>query len=167
MIPVRVSGIAWDEKGKQPVVLLQEIEGNRVLPIWIGPFEANAIGAVIEGRKFQRPLTHDLILLLLERLKTRISRVVITDLRDTTFFANIYLDAGNGPVAIDARPSDCIALALRARSPIFVADQVFETSGKADVKVRGDKTPEEKAEDLRRYLEGLNPEDFGKWNPEE
>jgi hypothetical protein len=167
MIPVRVAGLTKDEKTGQPVVLLQEIEGERVLPIWIGEPEGRAIALEMAGRRYQRPLTHDLIVNMLESLHARVSRVVICDLKETTFFANLYLDAGSGPIAIDARPSDSIALALRARAPIFVADQVFQSSARSDIRIRGEKTPEEKAEDLRRYLEGLNPEDFGKWNPEE
>lgn len=167
MIPVRVGGLAVDEKSKSPVVLLQEIEGNRVLPIWIGQAEAYAIQIELAGRKYQRPLTHDLIVTLLEGVKARVSRVVVTDLKETTFFATIYLETGNGAVSVDARPSDSIAIALRARAPIFVMDKVFDQSVQKNVIVRDEKSPEEKAEDLRRYLEGLNPEDFGKWNPEE
>jgi hypothetical protein len=167
MIPVRVAGLTKDEKSGQPVVVLQEIEGERMLPIWIGEPEGRAIALELAGRRYQRPLTHDLIANLLEGLHARVSRVVICDLKETTFFANVHLDAGGGSLAIDARPSDAIALALRARAPIFVADQVFAASARTDIRVRGEKTPEEKAEDLRRYLENLNPEDFGRWNPEE
>ena len=168
MIPVRVGGLALDERSNGPVVLLQEIEGERVLPIWIGPMEANAIQMELAGKKYQRPLTHDLIVSILDSLKARVSRVVISDLRETTFFASIILDAGNGAVSIDARPSDSIAVALRTRAPIFVVDRVFEESARKDLVIpKGEKSPEEKAEDLRRYLEGLNPEDFGKWNPED
>ena len=167
MIPVRVAALHKDDKTGQPVVLLQEIEGDRVLPIWIGEPEGRAIALEMAGRRYQRPLTHDLIHSMLESFHARISRVVICDLKETTFFANLYVDGGNGPATIDARPSDCIALALRARAPIFVVDRVFEVSARADITIRTEKTPEEKAEDLRRYLESLDPEDFGKWNPEE
>jgi len=171
MIPVRVGGLAFDERSKSPVVLLQEIEGNRVLPIWIGQTEAHAIQMELQGKKYQRPLTHDLLMKLVGILNGKISRVVITDLKDTTFFASIYLDAGNGPVPVDARPSDSIAIALRARVPIFVVDRVLEQSAQPapskESAPDGQKSPEEKAEELRRYLEEMNPEDFGKWNPED
>src|SRR6185503_12969204 len=92
MIPVRVGGLAIDERSKSPVVILQEIEGERVLPIWIGPTEATAIHMELAGKRYQRPLTHDLVVTIIESLKAKVSRVVITDLKDTTFFANIYLD---------------------------------------------------------------------------
>ena len=116
MIPVRVGGLAIDERTKSPVVLLQEIEGTRVLPIWIGPMEASAIHMELLGKKYQRPLTHDLMINIMEGLNAKVSRVVITDLKDSTFFANIYVDGGSGAVAIDARPSDSIAIALRSRA---------------------------------------------------
>jgi hypothetical protein len=105
---------------------------------------------------------------MVETLKAKISRVVITDLKDTTFFANIYIDGGHGAVPVDARPSDSIAIALRSRVPIFVVDQVFEKSSQTPKESSAsEKSPEEKAEELRRYLEEMNPEDFGKWNPED
>ena len=168
MIPVRVGGLAIDERTKNPVVLLQEIEGNRVLPIWIGPMEASAIHSELMGKKYQRPLTHDLLVTIIESLRGKISRVVITDLKDSTFFASIYLDAGSGAVAIDARPSDSIAIALRSHAPIFIIDKLFEKSAAENIAPpKTERTAEEKAEELRRYLEGLNPEDFGKFNPEE
>ena len=168
MIPVRVGGLAIDERTKNPVVLLQEIEGNRVLPIWIGPMEASAIHSELMGKKYQRPLTHDLLVTIIDSLKGKISRVVITDLKDSTFFASIYLDAGAGAVPIDARPSDSIAIALRSHAPIFIVDKLFEKS--MEPQAMGsppEKSPEEKAEDLRHFLEELRPEDFGKWNPED
>ena len=168
MIPVRVGGLAIDERTKSPVVLLQEIEGNRVLPIWIGPMEASAIHMELLGKKYQRPLTHDLMINILEGLSARVSRVVITDLKESTFFANIYIDGGSGAVAVDARPSDSIAIALRSRAPIFIVEKLFEKSAQENISApKTERTPEEKAEELRRYLEGLNPEDFGKFNPEE
>lgn len=169
MIPVRVGGLAIDERTKNPVVLLQEIEGTRVLPIWIGPMEAGAIQSELVGKKFQRPLTHDLLASVIEGLNGKVSRVVITDLKDSTFFASIYLDAGGNAVAIDARPSDSIALALRSRAPIFIMDKLFEKTIDAPATETGapEKSPEEKAEDLRHFLEELRPEDFGKWDPED
>ncbi len=169
LIPVRVGGLAIDERTKSPVVLLQEIEGARVLPIWIGPMEASAIHSELTGKKFQRPLTHDLLLSIIEGLHGKVSRVVITDLKESTFFASIYLDGGHGPVSVDARPSDSIAVALRSRAPIFIMDSLFEKSTQtAAPELPAEKSPEEKAEELRRYLEGLHPEDFGsQWKTED
>jgi uncharacterized protein len=167
MIPVRVGGLAIDERTKSPVVLLQEIEGSRVLPIWIGPMEASAIHMELLGKKYQRPLTHDLVISIIEGLKAKVSRVVISDLKESTFFANIYLDGGSGAISIDARPSDSIAIALRSRAPIFIVDKLFEKSAESVQAAPTEKSAEEKAEDLRRYLESLDPEDFGKWNPED
>jgi uncharacterized protein len=168
MIPVRVGGLAIDERTKSPVVLLQEIEGNRILPIWIGSAEANAIHTELVGKKFPRPLTHDLMISIFEAVNLKVSRVVITDLKESTFYANIYVDGGSGAVPVDARPSDSIAIALRSRAPIFIVDKLFDKSLQENLAVpKTEKSPEEKAEELRRYLEGLNPEDFGKFNPEE
>jgi uncharacterized protein len=169
MIPVRVGGLAIDERTKSPVVLLQEIEGPRVLPIWIGPMEASAIHSELTGKKFQRPLTHDLLLSIIEGLRGKVSRVVISDLKESTFFAHIYLEGGHGPVSVDARPSDSIAVALRSRAPIFILDSLFEKSTQTPgPDMPAEKSPEEKAEELRRYLEGLHPEDFGsQWKAED
>jgi bifunctional DNase/RNase len=169
MIPVRVGGLAIDERTKSPVVLLQEIEGPRVLPIWIGPMEASAIHSELTGKKFQRPLTHDLLLSIIEGLHGKVSRVVISDLKESTFFAHIYLEGGHGPVSVDARPSDSIAVALRSRAPIFILDSLFEKSAQTPgPEAPVEKSPEEKAEELRRYLEGLHPEDFGsQWKTED
>jgi bifunctional DNase/RNase len=130
--------------------------------------EASAIHSELMGKKYQRPLTHDLLVTIIDSLKGKISRVVITDLKDSTFFASIYLDAGAGAVAIDARPSDSIAIALRSHAPIFIVDKLFEKS--MEPQAMGsppEKSPEEKAEELRHFLEELRPEDFGKWNPED
>jgi bifunctional DNase/RNase len=169
MIPVRVGGLAIDERTKSPVVLLQEIEGPRVLPIWIGPMEASAIHSELTGKKFQRPLTHDLLLAVIEGLHGKVSRVVISDLKESTFFAHIFLDGGHGPVSVDARPSDSIAVALRSRAPIFIVDSLFDKSTQTTgPDSPAEKSPEEKAEELRRYLEGLHPEDFGsQWKAED
>jgi bifunctional DNase/RNase len=170
MIPVRVGGLAIDERTKSPVVLLQEIEGPRVLPIWIGPMEAGAIHSEITGKKFQRPLTHDLFVTVVEGLRGKVSRVVITDLKESTFFANIYLEGVQGTISVDARPSDSIAIALRSRAPIFIIDSLFEKSAQpaGAEEPPAEKSPEEKAEELRRYLEHLRPEDFGgQWKSED
>jgi bifunctional DNase/RNase len=170
LIPVRVSGLAIDDRTKSPVVLLQAIEGPRVLPIWIGPMEAGAIHSEITGKKYQRPLTHDLFVSVVEGLRGKVSRVVITDLRESTFFANIFLDGGQGAISVDARPSDSIAIALRSHAPIFIMDFLFDKSAQTAVgeEPQVEKSPEAKAEELRRYLEELRPEDFGgQWKSED
>ena len=165
MIQVKVSGLIVDDASKSPVVILQEVEGERYLPIWIGPFEAQAIANEIQGKKFPRPLTHDLLFTAIGSLKAQVNRIVISDLREKTFYASIILERAGEVMSLDARPSDSIALAVRAAAPIFVAEKVFE--GEATARPPGlsdEPTEEEKAEELRRRLEGLDPEDFGKFS---
>ena len=165
MIEVQVSGLAIDDKTKSPVVILQEVDGKRILPIWIGQNEANAIALEMTGQKFQRPLTHDLLITVIKGLRASIVKVLISELKENTFFATIVLQADTELVAVDARPSDSIALALRAKSPIFVSEKLFD--GGPGEKVEREQvrplTEEEQAEDLRRYLEKLNPEDLGRF----
>jgi bifunctional DNase/RNase len=169
VIEVNVGGLAYDEKTKSHVVLLRELNGNRVLPIWIGPAEASAIALEIAGKKFQRPLTHDLLATIVKGLKATVSKIIISDLRDNTFYANIVLERekDNEIVNVDARPSDSIALALRTHSPIYLSETLLE--GAKDIslfeKEEKEKTEEERAEELRKFLEDLDPEDFGKFIP--
>ncbi|UCF79374.1 MAG: bifunctional nuclease family protein [Candidatus Eiseniibacteriota bacterium] len=185
MIEVKVGGLTYDDNAKSPVVFLKERDGTRVLPIWIGPAEANAIALEMVGKKFQRPLTHDLMATIVRGLKAKVSRVVISDLRDNTFYASVVLEREKEKemLNVDARPSDGIALALRTRSPIFLADKLLEGArdlsslkeeekeqpaeeGKTKEKEKEkEKTEEERAEELRKFLEDLNPEDFGKLTP--
>ncbi len=156
MIEVTVSGLAMDGTTKTPMVLLKETHGDRWLPIWIGPAEANAIAIALEGSKIERPLTHDLMKSIIEGLKAKITKVEVTELKDNTFYAKIYLERDSSIVAIDARPSDSIALALRGRVSIYVAEEVMNSSS-----THLDPDDESKAEALRNYLQRLNPEDFG------
>jgi bifunctional DNase/RNase len=169
VIEVNVGGLAYDDKTKSHVVILRETGGTRVLPIWIGPAEASAIMLEIAGKKFQRPLTHDLMATIVKGLKATVSKIVISDLRDNTFYANIVLERekDNEIVNVDARPSDGIALALRTHSPIYLSETLLEnvkdiSFPKTEEK---EKTEEERAEELRKFLEDLNPEDFGKFTP--
>jgi bifunctional DNase/RNase len=165
MVQVRVSGLIVDDNSKSPVVILQEIEGERYLPIWIGPFEAQAIANEIQGKKFPRPLTHDLLVSTIGSLNGKVSRIVINDLRDKTFFASIIIERGEEVVSLDARPSDSIAIAVRTTAPIFVAEKILEGEGSSRPSSLGaEPTEEERAEDLRKRLEGLDPEDFGKFS---
>jgi bifunctional DNase/RNase len=179
VIEVKVGGVTYDDNAKSPVVVLRERDGTRILPIWIGPAEASAIAMEVMGKKFQRPLTHDLMATIVRGLKARVSKVVISDLRDNTFYASVVLEREKEKemVNVDARPSDGIALALRTQSPIFLSEELLEgakdlSSLRKDVEettgAEGEseeKTEEERAEELRKFLEELNPEDFGKFTP--
>lgn len=175
VVEVRVNGLILEHKSQQNIVILRESEGERILPIWIGPGEAQAIRRILSDETFPRPLTHDLCYLIAEGLKAKITKVVIADLRENTFFASIFLERESDVLSIDARPSDSIALALRAKAPIYVNETLLqpppreeaaaaegEAESEAETETR-ELTEEEKAEQLRRYLERLNPEDFGKF----
>jgi bifunctional DNase/RNase len=169
VIEVRVHGLILEQKTQQNIVILREIDGDRILPIWIGPAEAQAIRRFLAEEPFPRPLTHDLIQLVVEGLKARVSRVVIADLKESTFFASVLIERGGEVLSIDARPSDSIAVALRAKAPIFVNEELLqqppEASEEEEVPEAESRalSDEEKAEQLRRFLEKLNPEDFGKF----
>lgn len=173
VVEVRVNGLILEHKTQQNVVILKEAGGERILPIWIGPGEAHAIRRILSDEPFPRPLTHDLLVLLVEGLKARVSRVVISDLRESTFYATVMVQREGEVLSIDARPSDSIAVALRAKAPIFVNEELLqEPPRRGDEQGGGEGPPEdpppepteeEKAEQLRRFLEKLNPEDFGKF----
>ena len=160
VVEVKINGLAVDQQAKSHVVILKEKDGERVLPIWIGPAEAQAIARELAGQRFQRPLTHDLIALIVEGLKARVSRVVIADLKDNTFFAQLLVDRDGEVVVVDARPSDSLAVALRCGADIFVNEKLLSEPGEQD-----EPTPEQKAQELRNFLENLDPEDFGKYEP--
>lgn len=171
IVEARVHGLVVEPGSQQHVVVLRELDGVRVLPIWIGPGEALAIRRLIAGEPFPRPLTHDLLALVIEGLKARVTRVVITDLKDNTFFATLFVERDQSVLSIDARPSDTIALALRAKAPIFVNDALLQPPPGQEAAAEpaepeappAPQSDEERAEQLRRFLEKLNPEDFGKF----
>jgi uncharacterized protein len=169
VVEVRVNGLILEHKTQQNIVILREAEGQRILPIWIGPGEAQAIRRILSEEPFPRPLTHDLLVITLEGLKAKITRVVIADLRENTFFASVVVEHESQVLSIDARPSDSIALALRAKAPIYVNEKLLQPAPEEEAAATeegGESRPmtdEEKAEQLRRYLEKLNPEDFGKF----
>lgn len=177
MIEVKVTGLQYDEKAKSHVVFLSEVGGGRVLPIWIGPAEASAIGMELLGKKFQRPLTHDLMATIVRGLRATVTKVMISDLRENTFYANVVLEREKDHeiVNVDARPSDSIALALKTNAPIYLSEKILESAREAKVvkqvakedKAKGEeeKTEEERAEELRKFLEELDPGDFGKLSP--
>jgi len=134
LVEVRVRSLAVDPQGASPIVLLEELRGDRVMPIWVGVFEARAIAMEMEKVVPPRPLTHDLIKNILEGVNARVQNVVITELKENTFYARIAVSAGANRVMIDARPSDAIALALRVKAPIFVAKAVLESSPGLDLR---------------------------------
>ena len=158
MIEVRVEGILLDNVNNSPVVLLRERDGDRVLPIFIGPLEASAIAYALEKTKFPRPLTLDLMRLMVEGLQGRIRRVIITKIENETFFAEVVIEAGDRVVAVDARPSDSVGLALRAEAPIYIAEAVMEKAGQWITA-----EDEERLKDLREKMRTVNPEDFGNY----
>jgi uncharacterized protein len=141
-----------------PIILLRDRDGQRVLPIWVGASEANAIALQIENITTPRPMTHDLLRNVIHDLKAEIRKVVVSDLKDNTFYALIHLEVNGEPLAVDARPSDAIALALRARAPIFVEDRVIDNAKTNDF--APDKAD---AERLQKWLESLDPDEMGKY----
>ena len=157
-IEMTIKGLMIDPITNMPIVILKDKAGDRVLPIWVGVFEANAIALQIENISTPRPMTHDLIKNILSEIEADVQRIVVSDLRDNTFYAMIYLDRDGETIAIDARPSDAIALALRTRSPIFVEDSVVESAKGLDL---SKETTD--SERLQKWLEGLNPDDLGKY----
>ncbi|HET7225733.1 MAG TPA: bifunctional nuclease family protein [Candidatus Eisenbacteria bacterium] len=175
VIETRVNGLILEHKTQQNIVILREVDGDRILPIWIGPAEAQAIRRILSEEPFPRPLTHDLLYLIVEGLKAKIARVVIADLRENTFFASVFVERDAEVLSIDARPSDSIAVALRARAPIYVNEKLLQPpptaedaeteggEGEESEQPKRELTDEEKAEQLRKFLEKLNPEDFGKF----
>lgn len=179
MIEAKVTGLQYDDKAKSHVVFLSEVDGRRILPIWIGPAEASAIAMELLGKKFQRPLTHDLMAVIVKGLRATVTKVMISDLRENTFYANIVLEREKDHeiVNLDARPSDGIALALRTHAPIYLSEKVLETAREVksvqetptEEKSKGEeeeeKTEEQRAEELRKFLEDLDPGDFGKLSP--
>ena len=174
VVEAQVHGLILEKKTQQNIVILREAGGERILPIWIGPGEAQAIRRMLAGESFPRPLTHDLAVLVVEGLRAKVARVVIADLRENTFFASIFIERESEVLSIDARPSDSIAVALRAKAPIFVNEKLLQPPPQVEEAERDDEpegptekplTDEEKAEQLRRFLEKLNPEDFGKFKP--
>ena len=155
---VSVSGLAIDMSSNSPVVLLKEAEGKRVLPIWIGPYEAMAIAMELAGITSKRPLTHDLMKMIISGLGGKITKVEITELKDQTFYARIWIQQDDAIVNIDARPSDSIALALRVKAPIYVASDVF------NFHLGAEESEEERARNLRERLKRINPEEFGNFS---
>lgn len=154
----KIKGLMMDPITNSPIVILQDAEKNTLLPIWVGIFEANAIALQIERIDTPRPMTHDLIKNILLQLNANVEKIVVTELRENTFYALIHLRLDGEAVTIDSRPSDAIALALRTDSPIFVTEEVIASSRNITL----DKENLD-PEDVKRWLENLNPEDLGKY----
>jgi bifunctional DNase/RNase len=157
-VEMTIRGLLMDPVTQMPIVILKDVAGETVLPIWVGVYEANAIALEMEKVSTPRPMTHDLIKNVLTGLEAQVHKVVVTELREDTFYAVIWLDRGGEVISIDSRPSDALALALRVDCPIFVDDLVLKTSKQAI-----NSTDRVTAEELRKWLEGLNDEDLGKY----
>jgi bifunctional DNase/RNase len=158
-VEVKVRGLTLDPATSMPIIVLKDVASETVMPIWVGIFEAQAIAIEIEKVAVPRPMTHDLARNLIRHLNSQLERIVITELRDDTFFAALWLRQEGQPMVIDARPSDAIALALRADCPIFVTEQVLQAAKlNASGPAEGQAT-----EQLRGWLEGLNDEDLGRY----
>ena len=157
-IEMTIKGLMVDPITNMPIVILRDKDGHKVLPIWVGVFEANAIALQIENVTPQRPMTHDLLNNVIHDLKADIRKVVVSDLKDNTFYALIHLSIAGETMVIDARPSDAIALALRARAPIYVEDSVIDNAKTVDLAPeKGD------SERLQKWLENLDPDTMGKY----
>jgi len=157
-IEMKIKGLVVDPISKMPIVVLEDLLNQRMLPIWIGVFEANAIALKIENISTPRPMTHDLLKSFLEKLNISIEKIVVNDVRDNTFYALIHCRYNNQSLIIDSRPSDAIALALRVDSPIFVEEEVVKKAHS----LKFDEGLED-SEKLKKWLENLKPEDFGKY----
>ena len=156
-VEMKIRGLMMDPVTNMPIVILKDVNGNAILPIWVGIYEANAIALEIEKVNTPRPMTHDLIKNLLLGLNTAVQKVVVNDLRDDTFFALIWLERDGHVISIDSRPSDALALALRLDCPIFVEDEVLKSSKLANA------TEKITNEELRKWLENLSDEDLGRY----
>ena len=157
-IEMSIKGLMVDPVTNTPIVILRDKEGQKVLPIWVGMFEANAIALQIENIATPRPMTHDLLRNVIQDLKASVQKVVVCDLQENTFYALIYLTLNGDTLTIDARPSDAIALALRTRAPIFVEETVIDNAKTVDFS--SEKTD---ADRLHKWLESLDPDDLGKY----
>ena len=157
-VEMKIRGLMMDPVTNMPIVILKDVAGDAVLPIWVGVYEANAIAMEIEKITTPRPMTHDLLKNFLIGLDTRVHKVVVSELKDETFFAVIWLEREGHIISIDSRPSDALALALRMDCPIYVADQVLKSS-----KLSTANADRVSAEELRKWLEGLNDEDLGRY----
>ncbi len=157
-IEMVIKGLMVDPVTNMPIIILRDKDGDRVLPIWVGIFEANAIALQIENISTPRPMTHDLLRNVIQDLHGAVQKIVVSDLKENTFYALIYVRVNGESMAVDARPSDAIALALRTQAPIFVEDHVIDNAKTVDF------APEKNdSERLQKWLESLDPEELGKY----
>lgn len=171
MIEVRVQSLAFDKTSNTPVVILKDPDSDRVLPIWIGPGEASAIAMHMGGVSFQRPLTHDLLVSVLGGLGGTLQRVLITRVKDSTYFAELIIDRGGEIISVDARPSDSIAIALRAEARIFAEEALLDSVAEAmaadgadeDAASEDGKEAGMSGEALEEHLRRMRPEDLGRF----
>jgi len=157
-VEMKIRTLMMDPVTQMPIVILRDMSGETILPIWVGPYEANAIALEIEKVSTARPMTHDLIKTLLSGLDTRVQKVVVNELKDETFYALIWLEKDGQTISVDSRPSDALAIALRTDCPIYVEDSVLKNS-----KLTANTNDRVQNEELRRWLEQLNDEDFGRY----
>jgi uncharacterized protein len=158
MIEMVIYGVSFDLVGKQPIVLLKTADGNKFLPIWIGHPEAAAILMKLQGASTPRPLTHDLVSDMLEQLDAQVTRITVTELKENTFYASITLAQNGSEIEIDSRPSDAIALAVRAEAPIYANERVIEESA---IEFEGEEVNEEEiVDEFRKFLDDVSPDQF-------
>lgn len=157
-IEMSVKGLTLDPLTNMPIVILKDTDDKRVLPIWIGLFEANAIALELEKITTPRPMTHDLMRDVITGLNAEVTKIVVNDLKNNTFYAVIHLSLNGNHIVIDSRPSDAIALALRSEAPIYVSAEVVNKAKSIDMSKET-----EEADQLKEWLENLKPEDFGKY----
>jgi len=157
-VEMKIRGLMMDPVTNMPIVVLKDVQGQAILPIWVGVYEANAIALEIEKVQTPRPMTHDLLKNVLLGLEVRVQKVVVNDLKDDTFYAVIWLEKDGALISVDSRPSDALALALRLDCPIFVDDSVLKSS-----KMASAVTDRVNSDELRRWLENLNDEDLGRY----
>jgi uncharacterized protein len=159
-----IYGVSFDLVGKQPIVLLKTADGNKFLPIWIGHPEAAAILMKLQNASTPRPMTHDLVTDMLEQLDAQVVRITVTELRESTFYASITVQTNGHEIEIDSRPSDAIALAIRADAPIFADERVIEESA---VEFENDTEEEEMVTEFRRFLDNVSADEFADGGEEE
>jgi uncharacterized protein len=153
-----IYGVSFDMVGKQPIVLLKAVDTNKFLPIWIGHPEAAAILMKLQGAATPRPMTHDLMADMLEQLDAEVTRITVTELRDNTFYASITVQQNGSEIEIDSRPSDAIAIAVRAEAPIYAAERVIEESA---IEFEGEEVNEEEiVDEFRKFLDDVSPDQF-------
>jgi bifunctional DNase/RNase len=157
-IDMKIRGLMMDPVTNMPIVILKDVNGPAVLPIWVGIYEANAIALEIEKVTTPRPMTHDLLRNLLIGLETHVDKVVVNELKDDTFYALIWLERNGETISIDSRPSDALALALRVDCPIYVEDEVLKNS-----KIANAASDKVTSDELRKWLENLSDEDYGRY----